>query len=44
MSYRYKPHQIQEILDKPKCLPPGDALELQRAGSGGGRAIETRPN
>ena len=43
MSYRYKPHQIQEILDKPKCLPPGDTLELQRAGSGGGRAFETRP-
>jgi hypothetical protein len=43
MNYPYKPHQIQEILELPKCLPPGDTLELQRSGKGGGREFETRP-
>lgn len=28
MSFPYKAHQIIEILDKEKCLPPGDVLEL----------------
>lgn len=43
MNYPYATHQIQEIVDKPKCLPPGDTLELERSGSGTGRAFETRP-
>jgi hypothetical protein len=30
MSYPYKPHQIEEILQKDKCLPLGDTLELER--------------
>lgn len=43
MSYPHPTHQIQEIVDKPKCLPPGGQLELQRSGSGGGRTFDTRP-
>lgn len=43
MNYPYATHQIQDILDKPKCLPRGDTVELERSGSGAGRAFETRP-
>lgn len=43
MNYPYATHQIQEFLDKPKCLPPGATLELERSGSGAGRAFEARP-
>jgi hypothetical protein len=44
MIYPYKPHQIDEILQKEKCLPPGDTLELEKMSRGGiGRHFETRP-
>lgn len=44
MNYRYKPHQIEEILRLEKCLPPGDTLELEKMSQGGsGRHFETRP-
>lgn len=29
MNYLYKPHQIDEFLQREKCLPPGDTLELE---------------
>lgn len=44
MSYPYKPHQIEELLGKEKCLPAGDTLELEKLGKNGtGRHFETRP-
>lgn len=43
MSYPYKTHQIQEILEKPKCLSSGDTLELKSACGGHGKNFETRP-
>ena len=44
MSYPYKSHQIEEILQKEKCLPPGDTLELEKMSKVGiGRHFETRP-
>jgi hypothetical protein len=44
MTYPYKPHQIDEILQKDKCLPPGDKLELEKMSKGGiGRHFESRP-
>lgn len=42
MNYPHPTPQIQEILDKPKCLPPGGTVELKRSSSGG-RAFDTRP-
>lgn len=44
MSYRYTTRGIDEILAEPKCLLPGDTVELQRTGKGGGRAFDTRPH
>jgi len=44
MNYPYKVHQIQEIMEKDKCLSPGDKLGVE--GSGGsvtGLHFETRP-
>ncbi|MGJ8677179.1 MAG: hypothetical protein ACSHX0_06660 [Akkermansiaceae bacterium] len=32
MSYPYKIHQINEFLEKEKCLPSGDTLELEKLG------------
>lgn len=43
MSYIYKPHQIDELLRLPKCLPSGDTLELEKMSQGAGRHFETRP-
>src|SRR4051812_35478264 len=43
MSYPYTTKQIQEILDKPKCLPAGDTVELQRTSRDAGRTFDTRP-
>lgn len=43
MNYAYKPHQIEELLRLPKCLPPGDTLELEKMSQGAGRHFETRP-
>lgn len=44
MSYLYKPHQIEEFLQKEKWLPSGDTLELEKMGkSGAGRHFDTRP-
>jgi hypothetical protein len=43
MNYPYKPHQIEEILQKDKCLPVGDTLELEKMSQGAGRHFETRP-
>lgn len=44
MSYPYQPHQIEEILQKDKCLPAGDTLELEKMSKGGiGRHFESRP-
>ena len=45
MSYLYRSHEIEEILQKDKCLPPGDTLELEKMSKGGGgRRFETRPH
>ena len=43
MSYIHKSHQIDELLRLPKCLPPGDTLELEKISQGEGRRFETRP-
>jgi hypothetical protein len=44
MRYPYKAHQIEEILQKEKCLAPGDKLELEKMSHGGkGRHFESRP-
>ncbi len=43
MNYPHPTHQIQEIVEKPKCLLPGGALELKRSGGGAGRTFDTRP-
>jgi hypothetical protein len=44
MKYPYQPHQIVEILDKPKCLPEGETLEIESAkGSVKGRQFDTKP-
>jgi hypothetical protein len=44
MSYPYKPHQIEEILQQDKCLPSGDTLELEKMSKGNiGRRFESRP-
>lgn len=44
MSYPYPTHQIQEILDKPKCLPEGYAGEWKKTGKKqDGNQYETRP-
>lgn len=43
MNYTYKPHQIAEILQKEKCLPPGDTVNLEKMSEGAGRHFETRP-
>lgn len=44
MNYPYKLHQIEEILEMEKCLPPGDNLELEKMSKGEvGRHFETRP-
>ncbi len=44
MTYTYKTHQIEEFLQKDKCLPSGDTLELEKMSKGGsGRHFDTRP-
>jgi hypothetical protein len=44
MSYPHPSHQIQEILEQKKCLPPGAPVELARCGKERKSAkFETRP-
>ena len=44
MKYPYQPHQIVDILDKAKCLPEGETLEIESAkGSVKGRQFDTKP-
>ena len=44
MTYTYKTHQIIEILQKDKCLPPGDTLELEKMSKGASaRHFDSRP-
>lgn len=44
MSYLYSTHQIQEILDKPKCLPEGESGQWKKSGKKQeGNLYETRP-
>ena len=45
MSYPHPTHQIQEIISKPKCLPAGEAVELERCGKERkSMKFETRPH
>lgn len=44
MSYPYRAHQIQEIVNKPKCMAAGATLELEISGKDRKSAeFDTRP-